>query len=113
MHELGFTQQILWQAEEAAGANGLKKINEIKVVLGELLYIMPEALDFSFHVMKKGTMAEEARLLVEYRKALAQCDACANRYFWLEYGCNCPKCKSQETRIIQGMEMIIEYLEGE
>jgi hydrogenase nickel incorporation protein HypA/HybF len=113
MHELSFVQQILWQAEEAANANGIKRIDEIKVVLGELLYIMPEALDFSFKVLNRGTAAEEARLLVEYKKALAQCGACGKQYFWLEYGNNCPKCKSQETRIIQGMEMIIEYLEGE
>lgn len=112
MHELSFAQQILWQAEEAALKNGIKTISEIKIVLGELLYIMPEALDFSFQVLKKETMAEEALLLVEYKKALAQCDACANQYLWLEYGYNCSKCKSQETRIIQGMEMSIEYLEG-
>jgi hydrogenase nickel incorporation protein HypA/HybF len=113
MHELSFAQQILWQTEEAAGASGLKKISVIKIVLGELLYLMPEALNFSFQVLKKGTIADEARLLVEYKKALAQCDASNNQYSWLEHGYNCPRCKSQEIRIIQGMEMLIEYVEGE
>jgi len=113
MHEFGFAQQILFLAQETARLNGISKISKIKVILGEQLNIMPEALEFALCVLGKGTMAETAAMLIEHRKAKIQCDTCAIRYYWAEYGYRCPECGSRDIRIVEGTEIIMEYLEGE
>ena len=46
MHELGITQNIMEIVEDEAGRAGLDRVTCVKLRIGRLTAIVPEALDF-------------------------------------------------------------------
>ncbi len=68
MHDLHLANQILRIALEYAQKNGLKKINSIKIELGDIVEhgerITPENLRFNFNLLSKDTPAQGAELLI-------------------------------------------------
>ncbi len=113
MHELALAQQLLHIVEQTARANMLKKVAEIKIVVGEMMAVVPEALEFSFQVLSRDTLAAGAKLVIEEQQALSKCSHCQITYPWLEYGYRCPSCSSLGGTIIQGRDLYIDYLEGD
>jgi len=68
MHDLHLADQILKIVLEYAQKNGLKKINSIKIELGDIVEhgerITPENLRFNFNLLSKDTPAQGAELLI-------------------------------------------------
>lgn len=69
MHDLHLADQILKIALEYAQKNALKKINSIKIELGDIVEhgerILPENLRFNFKMLAKNTPAQEAELIIK------------------------------------------------
>ena len=61
MHEVGVAKEVLSLCLEKA--NG-KQIRSIKVELGNDGHTTPESLKNAFEMVSKGTMAQNARLLI-------------------------------------------------
>ncbi|MFZ5752663.1 MAG: hydrogenase maturation nickel metallochaperone HypA [Bacillota bacterium] len=113
MHELALAQQLLQVVEQTARANRLKNVVEIKIVVGEMMAVVPEALEFSFQVISQNTVAQGAKLVIEEQQALNACPQCQETYPWLEYGYRCPSCSHLGGKIIQGRDFYIDYIEGD
>ena len=59
MHELGITQEILAiVSRHARGA----RVTRIRLEIGKLAAILPDAVRFAFEVSRPGTVAEGAEL---------------------------------------------------
>ena len=58
MHEISIMQSTLELAEEQAREAGGNGIARIRLRIGLMSGVVPEALEFAFDVLKKGTMAE-------------------------------------------------------
>ena len=113
MHEAAIAQGVLDLAIRTALQNGGGRINRIKLRLGEFRGVVREALEFSFEVMKRGTLAEQAELEVEtikLRVAWAQCGECECSP--RDYNFFCPGC-DEPLHIIAGREMQMEYVDME
>jgi len=69
MHDLIAAQDILRQAIKIAEKNKLKKITKISVKLGKIIEhnqeITPENLQFNFELVKRNTIAENAKLVLK------------------------------------------------
>ncbi len=74
MHEVGIMQSALDIAEQQAQAAGATKIHEIRLRIGQMSGVVPEALQHAFTVLKDGTMAEEASFALCARGNLNQQD---------------------------------------
>ena len=89
MHELSFAQAILDTVLKIAEENNAKKVLAIHVKLGELLLINPEQLEFCFDVVSKGTIAEGAKLKIEFVKPKIVCTSCGKEFDEVIGICDC------------------------
>ena len=80
MHEWALAEAVLKSSFKEAKKRNLKKLLEVKIVLGELQAIEEEVVKFSLDSLKKGTMAEEANFIFINEKAAFKCRNCQNEW---------------------------------
>ncbi len=113
MHELAITEGIMEAALPAALESGAKKILEIRLKIGELSGVMPECIEEYFGIISKGTIAEDAKLIFEKIPISVHCNEC-NFEGKIEKGSStCPKCNSENFKIITGREYFVDNLKVE
>jgi hydrogenase nickel incorporation protein HypA/HybF len=78
MHEAAISQALLDTLASLAGRNGWSRILRVKVQLGLLSGVVPEALEFAFEALSQGTPAEGAALVMETEPARFSCEACGD-----------------------------------
>ena len=76
MHELSIMQSALSLALNQAQQAGAARVHMIRLRIGALSGVVPDALEFAFEALTPGTMAEGARLAVEHVPARFWCAAC-------------------------------------
>ncbi|MDA5107076.1 hydrogenase maturation nickel metallochaperone HypA [Brevibacillus thermoruber] len=62
VHEVGLAAEILAIVQHAAQKAGMTTVTRIKVVVGEQLMVIPEALQFAFSFIKENSCARKAAL---------------------------------------------------
>ena len=91
MHEAAISEALLDKLASLAGLNGWSRILRVKVELGLLSGVVPEALGFAFEALSQGTPAEGAVLEMETESARFSCETCGdldlNRLDFI-----CPNC---------------------
>ncbi|MCS5700465.1 hydrogenase maturation nickel metallochaperone HypA [Cyanobium sp. FGCU-52] len=113
MHELSLMEAVRDQALEQAGRHGAGRIVAIRLRIGSLAGVEPEALRFAFTVVMEGTIAEEARLVIEAVPAVCFCGPCAQPFPAPEGNCECPLCGAISLELLQGRELELRSLELE
>ncbi len=107
MHELGITRNIVEIVNaETAGA----PVCRIKLAIGELTAVVPEALRFCFDTVCQGTVLENAKLEIEHIEGRARCEICGSEYQMPITGSRC-HCGSREHRLLAGEELKIVEVE--
>jgi hydrogenase nickel incorporation protein HypA/HybF len=107
VHEFGLAVNMIELAEEAARAAGASQIEVIRLEVGALAGVVPEALEFAFQGAREGTLAADATLDVTYLPALCHCAAC-DADFELDnrFGiADCPTCGTPSADLRQGREL--------
>ena len=74
MHEMALAQSMLEIVERTARDNGGGRVTLVRIEIGALSHVEPEALRFGFDVMTRGSLAEGARL--DIRTTPARPGAC-------------------------------------
>ncbi|HMM22702.1 MAG TPA: hydrogenase maturation nickel metallochaperone HypA [Selenomonadales bacterium] len=113
MHEMAIAQGILEIVADAAANNGAGKVSRIKLQIGQLTAIEPDALRFCFAAMAAGTMAERAELEIEIMPLICRCQDCSRSFAVEAFRLVCPDCGSHRTEITSGRELRVEHLEVE
>lgn len=109
MHELGITRNIVAIAtDHAQGA----KVRRIRLEVGQLTAIMPDAIRFCFDVCAQGTPLEGATLEIVERSGIGRCCACGQQ-LQIDQPYGVCECGSTHLDIIQGEELTIKELETE
>lgn len=113
MHELGLVKSILDIAEAYARREGVSAIREIGLKVGALSGVEKSALEFAFEATKQGTLAEQARLAVQWVPLVAFCEECEVEFevespFGIAL---CPVCNEAIGTLEQGQELEVDYLE--
>jgi len=114
MHETALMYDILKTLEASARENNIKEITELKLVIGNITSILPDALRFAFESFRGNPpLADDAVLEIEERNPEAVCKKCG-RVFVLETMTNfaCPDCGEYDIKINGGEELFIEYYKG-
>lgn len=76
MHEVSLVYEIMSIVTEVAGKEGLSRVLEIRLLIGEDMCILPDSLEFAFQYMKRGKLMEDAVLRWEI---------CSGREFMISY----------------------------
>ncbi|MEE9905423.1 MAG: hydrogenase maturation nickel metallochaperone HypA [Chlorobium sp.] len=116
MHEMSVALSIVEAAEARARREGSGVISEIALVVGRLAGVVPDALRFCFPAASRGTLAEDAVLVIEEREGRGVCVSCGASFAVSFHVAECPECRSLAVRVVSGDEFIIESItieEGE
>ena len=107
MHELSITQSVVDAACERAGG---RPVRSIRVQVGALTAVVPEAMRFCFDLVTEGTVAQGARLEVELRAAAGHCRTCDGDFALPDAILLCP-CGSADVAVTAGRELRILSME--
>jgi hydrogenase nickel incorporation protein HypA/HybF len=111
MHELSIMESALSVALDQAKKAGASRVLVIRLRIGTLSGVVPEALDFAFEALSPGTPAEGAKLVVEPVAARFWCAACAQEFKSDDMFAECPLCHVPSGDLRAGREMEIASLE--
>ena len=108
MHELSIVQSILDTTLQVAEEHGGLPVEKVRVRVGRLRQLVPDLLTYSFDIVKKDTLAENATFEWEEVEPLVRCANCSNEFapddaFWV-----CPECGSAGGEVLAGEELILE-----
>lgn len=111
MHEVGLMQETLTIALGRAREEGASRIHRLTMRVGPLSGAVPEALEFAFEVIARGTIAEGGQLVVESVPIVCFCPRCAMEYQPGDLFCICPGCHQPSAEVRRGREMELTSLE--
>jgi hydrogenase nickel incorporation protein HypA/HybF len=108
VHELGLCASIVDAVERRAGD---REVARVRVRVGRLHHVHPEAFDQSFAVAAQGTVAEDAAAELVLLPVQAECSSCAATWEADELPQACPSCGSVDFQLVGGDELLLESIE--
>lgn len=111
MHEMSLAESVVQIVETTARANDSSAVRAVWLELGALSHVEHEALRFSFDVVKRGTVADGARLEIRITPGRAWCMPCGDSVELARLGDPCPRCGSHQLQVTQGEEMRVKEIE--
>jgi hydrogenase nickel incorporation protein HypA/HybF len=111
MHEVSIMQSAVSTAVQQARASGGSKVHQLRLRVGALSGVVPEALEFAFEAVTQGTLAEGARLEVEHVPATCWCAECQTEFPSEDLLYECPRCHRSSHELRRGLELEIISIE--
>ena len=111
MHELSIMQSALSQALEEAKRAGASRVEEIRLRIGVLSGVVPDALQFAFETLSEGTPAQNAALTIESVPARFWCAACEQEFEADRFFAECPGCGKPSSELRSGRELELASME--
>ncbi|MFA5139913.1 MAG: hydrogenase nickel incorporation protein HypA [Elusimicrobiota bacterium] len=129
MHEWALAEAVLRSAEEVARKEGLSRIDELVVRMGELQQIDPESFDFAL----RQTLGK-TKVRIEKESAVFRCRPCGREWSFADARkampadeaefvhfvpemahtyLRCPKCSSPDFEIVRGRGVWLDRVVGE
>jgi hydrogenase nickel incorporation protein HypA/HybF len=113
MHELAVAQGIVDIVAGEARARSFTRATRVRVAVGALSHVDPDALAFGFDAVSRGTAAEGAALDIDRPPGTAYCLACSGQVKLARRGDGCPACGSFQVMVTGGDELRVTELEVE
>jgi len=104
-------QCALDQALASARQAGAARVHAIRLRVGALSGVVPDALQFAFEALSDGTPAQGARLIIEDVPARFWCAACSQEFAAARMFSECPGCHRPSSVLRAGREMELTSLE--
>ncbi len=112
MHELSVALSLVEIACDERARLGLGAVVAVRVRVGPLSGVVPEALAFAFDDATAGTAIAGARLDIEPVAAAIYCDICGtDRELPSVQYLHCPVCDEPALAIVRGRELELVALE--
>ncbi|MBA2624583.1 MAG: hydrogenase maturation nickel metallochaperone HypA [Acidimicrobiia bacterium] len=108
MHELGLCASIVDAIEHRAGN---RPVARVRVRVGRLHHVHPDAFEQSFSVAAMGTVAEEASADLVLLPVRLRCDGCGAEAEAEELLAACPRCGAPDVEVAGGDELVLESIE--
>lgn len=113
MHELAMVESIYNVIEEKIKEHGVKKVKQVKLVVGELTGVEDYTMKACFEMYIEATPVEGAELVIKRVPIKVQCRVCGNEYETKIPFSECAVCGNRNFKIISGKELYIDSLEVE
>ncbi|MFD8087834.1 hydrogenase maturation nickel metallochaperone HypA [Kitasatospora sp. NPDC059722] len=108
MHEMSIAAAVVEQVDEAAREHGAAGVARVRLQVGELAGVVPEALDFCFELACAGTLVAGAVLDTEAVAARARCTPCEVEWaVGMPPDLGCPSCSGGGVELLCGRELQI------
>lgn len=110
MHEMSLAEGVLRIVEDAAKTHGFQRVAAVRLEIGRLSAVEPEALRFCFDAVVKGSVAEGAALEIEEVPGIGWCLPCSKSVPVAALYDPCPECGSYQVQPTGGTEMRVKDL---
>jgi hydrogenase nickel incorporation protein HypA/HybF len=108
MHELSITRSVVAiVAEKARG----QKVTRVRLEIGRLSAVMPDAIRFCFDICAADTSVAGAALEIDEIPGMGCCNDCGSEVGLDALVGRCPRCGSANLRLIAGQELNIKEME--
>ena len=97
-------------AAERTRAVGATRIHRLRLRVGALSGVVPEALEFAFAALSPRGPAAGAVLEIEPVPAVYRCEACRAEFEAEEASTACPRCGGPGPRLSRGLELELAIL---
>lgn len=111
MHEMSLCLSMIDLVNERARAEGATRVLRIKLTIGALGNVEPQALAFCFESAAQGSPVEDAQLDIEVLPGRAFCFDCRQTVSIMQRGDECPNCHGGALRIDDGEQMRVTEME--
>lgn len=113
MHELSLMQGVLEILQETAQSQGFERVRVVRLEIGKLSAVDPQALRFCFDVASQGTLADAAVLEIVETPGRGWCAQCRHTVEVTARFEACPSCGGYEMQVTGGDGMRVVDLEVE
>ncbi|HJZ13558.1 MAG TPA: hydrogenase maturation nickel metallochaperone HypA [Acidobacteriota bacterium] len=113
MHEVGIARDILKVVNQQVPADVAHAVKSIRVKVGALARVTPEALRFGFQIASVSTPFQSAQLLVDQVPLQMECEVCLLITVGSEALPICAACGSTRLKILSGNEMEVVEVQYE
>jgi hydrogenase nickel incorporation protein HypA/HybF len=111
MHEASIMQNVFDLAFARLQQESATRIVRVRLRVGDLAGVVPEALAFAFEAMKADTPAAQADMEVERVPARLVCRDCHREFQPEDFPASCPDCGNWAVEIRQGQELDLVQVE--
>jgi hydrogenase nickel incorporation protein HypA/HybF len=130
MHEWALAEGVITTAQKFAEENGLTKVTEVVVMIGELQQIDHDVLEFTFQQLKTE-LFKDAKFVLKTQPAMFKCRACGNEWSFKAQGLTediseaihfvpemahvyvkCTECESPDFEVTQGRGVWLATIKG-
>jgi hydrogenase nickel incorporation protein HypA/HybF len=111
MHEFSIMQSALEQTLAKAREAGARRVHEVRLRIGALSGVVPEALRIAFEALTIGTVAQQAVLKIEDVPARYWCVVCDREFPSEKLFAECPNCHSVSRELRAGRELELASME--
>lgn len=131
MHEWALAEGVISTARKFAEDNGLTKVTEVVVVIGELQQVEHDVLEFAFEQLKTK-LFEDAKFILKAEPAKFKCRNCGNEWTFKAQGLTedvseaihfvpemahvyikCTECGSPDFEVSEGRGVWLATIKGE
>lgn len=113
MHEMSLAESVIELVEHRARLNGGQRVKVVRLEIGKLSGVEPDAMRFCFDAVTNGTLAEGAALEIIEQEGRAWCFDCARSSPLLARSAPCPECGGYRMRLDEGLAMRVKEFEVE
>jgi hydrogenase nickel incorporation protein HypA/HybF len=113
VHELAIAQNVLEVVLQEASRHGLARVNSIRIQVGALAAVVPDALSFCFEMISQHSVAAGARLDIETIPVVVRCHRCNENFTIEDHIFVCPECREPAIDLVSGRELLVASIEGE
>lgn len=111
MHELSLMHTLCEQVLRESELQDAERVTCIRLRVGTLAGVDPQALRFAAEVVFLGTCAEGAQLEIEAVPAAFWCSSCCLEIEAADGISLCPACGAISSQLLRGRELILVSLE--
>ncbi|GAB2691259.1 hydrogenase maturation nickel metallochaperone HypA [Kitasatospora kifunensis] len=108
MHEMSIALAVIEQVERAAVEHGARGVESVRLLVGELAGVVPQALDFCYELACADTVLAGSTLTVESVEGRARCADCGHEWaVGMPPDLGCPGCSGARVELLGGRELQI------
>jgi len=111
MHEMSIAQSLIDILKDEMLKHDAKSLRSVRLNVGQMTAIVPDALSFCFQVITDGTEMEGARLIMEIIPLMGYCSECEEEFEIKDYAFLCPSCGSTKINTLGGQDLSIVEIE--
>ena len=113
MHEMALAESMLQIVQDHAAEAGARRVLTVRLELGQLAGVDPEAMRFCFDAVVRDSVAQGAQLIIDEVPGSAWCMACGTTVPLPDRTRPCPRCDGFQLQPTGGTLMRLKELEVE